>query len=751
MAAAGKPPLQRRERSEGGDGAGGPTTAESVGVIAFLSLALKLMLLPSSQSSEFDRQGAWLSRTLYKPIAAWYEESAEPGNEAFPLECAPGFALFKAVLARVAWVLDPTLIVEDPTASAATAAGDGNRTFILFQRASVILTEPLMLLGVLLYCTTWPSTTTTDMEWSRNKVVVVVALTLFNPGLILVDHIYLHYTGCAVGLLLISMAFLRRDNDAGDLLGAVALVVVIFFDHTLIPSMVPLYLVYLFRHYCSLPPQPEDDTPFFASASKSGLASDGLASEGHEEDSEDLGETMARALGPRRRRKRSNGPGASPKDDLVEADSDGSYFSRASPASGSRRRGHARAQSEFSGGQRLQAAYEQFKADASFKKLLARPRARSNFEFIAAAARTVSLRRLLALFGVLWISVMSYAVPFHFGGLAPRELLGQLWSRLTAAWALPGGVCRPYWAPNVWALYKGLDRLLYAVNLQYDIFEISDDVNVQCSLEDGGTCAFVVLPEVHPIVCVGLMGIAMYPALKVVWELPHQAVLMPVLVYLMTCSFMLGYHVQEVSVLLIILPLTITSCDSTMDARLYLLMSWIAHMSLLPVLKTTDLKAIKPVLLLLHSFGSFIALDQYHLMARQARRIRVEPNGGGVWLRRPDRLYFVGLAAVYLCTEVLAPIVSFFQHGYDSGGAHVRGDNLLANIDHVLVSVYCALGLVHSWALAYRQVTRKVALIESYQWSPKAPEPLRFGSSGTLPLFDIPPIDLGPRSPGFIG
>lgn len=866
--------LKHKSESESTNG---PTTAESVGVIAFLSLALKLMLLPSSLSLEFTRQKAWMSTTLYKPIATWYNDSSTDFPSVFtelaPMDCAPGFALFKASWAHLISFIDPSLIPPPEDLNLAVST-QKEYNLAVFQRVSVIISEQLMLLGVLLYCTTWPSITTTDMEWSRNKVVVVVALTLFNPGMLLVDHVYLHYTGCTVGLLLIAVAFLRRGDDIGDLLGAAALVVLVMFDHTLIPSVVPLILVYLFRHYASWPLHTQSASAIIrvrapTSASDGGFTSDGgwSSDDGHEEDDEGCNSIASVNSGSgsssddvevehsnvvtfaqkrslciqtsefRRnnssksdhqlRDSRENdlskieahvqrGQGEDKTEESIhesiltalsttitksKGDSDKqmsavlgtmSHLSRrpvisksyqnlpslssrytepeasrntamsVSPTSApwstpagfealdknstsritKHRRAHQRAQSEIPSGMRLQAAYEQFKKDSGFRQLLARPRARSSFEFTT-SGRRVSLRRLASLLTVLMISIMAYMAPFIVGGVTPWQLVQTLFNRLTTAWKLPGGVCQPYWAPNIWALYKGLDRILYIFNTQVELFEMPEGVNIICSFDDSGSCPFLILPEIHPLFCVALMAIAMFPALRVVWDLPHQAVLMPVLVYLMTCSFMLGYHVHEISVMLIILPLTITSCDSTMDARLYLLMSWIAHMSLLPVIKTTDLKAIKPVLLLLHCFGSFIALDQYHIMARRARRIRAEPNGGGVWLRNSDRMYFVGLAAVYLCTEVVSPIISFIRidpSSFTMSTALGDMSSLPAQLDLFLVSIYCAVGLVHSWMLAYRQVTRKVALIESYQWSPKGPKPFHHLRSEAGHVARPPPI-----------
>ena len=107
----------------------------------------------------------------------------------------------------------------------------------------------------------------------------------------------------------------------------------------------------------------------------------------------------------------------------------------------------------------------------------------------------------------------------------------------------------------------------------------------------------------------------------------------------MICSFMLGYHVHEKAVLMIIIPLSFAACDSTMDARLYLLLGWIGNVSLLPLLFTADLDAIKPALMLSHATFAYVAVDRFHLEARRKRRIRAEPNQRGVYLWAGDQIY----------------------------------------------------------------------------------------------------------------
>jgi hypothetical protein len=899
-----------------------PTTGESVGLIALLSLALKAMLLPAYRSGEFERHRAWLGVAWQLPRGEWYFENAT----GWPLDYPPAFAYFEYALSFGAFYLIGPDALDLRLLPAAQArgrrglpGGDASRfglELYEFQRLSVIVMDSALLLGILLFCATWPSVTTTDMAWSRNKVVVVVALILFNPGLVMVDHVFLHYSGFAIGILFAAVAFLRRGDDAGDLIGAAALVVLLTFDHTFV-GVLPLFAVYLFRHFCftergsaeaagrqgrlgslllrlwgerkvrarsgasSGNSGSEGGPPVRRRRSSSQLStlssSEGGDSEAGNEEDDEREEGLGGLLRRRGRRRRSrsaagsvdsgadggadggadDGAGAPPfflPDSSASGSGSGSLapaasgssaaMAAASPAAASPAAASpaaasaaaassaaassaaaspaaaspaaasaaaasaasasaasaasaARAQAAAGGGhaldqeigkllQLMQEFNERESAaatspsrgaasrsapgagsgadlssprslqgkrdspsrraaararsgshhrslseapssalrkiayppiDASLQRLLARPRGLTNLEIsmyrlefrplrLAALMATVALSLLASLAPLL-------AAPSSRGAYA---LLAQLYDRLVPD-ELP--LCRPYWAPNLWALYTGLDHVLAAM-LHFCGVAIAEDAGAAAPDSELAQLGLLrVLPAVPPYLCAALALLAMWPALRQVWDFPHHSVILPSYVYCALCAFMLGHHVHEKSAVMIVVPLTLAACDSTMDARLYLLTSWVSHVSVLPILETSDLKTLKPVLLILHCFSSYVALDQYHIMARRERRIRPEPNGGGVSLSVADRSYFHGLAATYLFAEVIYPVLPFFVSAvWPRVWPSATPPNVNPFLPLPVMSVYCALGMAHCWALASMQVSRKVALIDSYQWSP---------------------------------
>jgi len=619
-----------------------------VGVLLLLSLAVKLMLLPVYHGIAFEQHSRWLRLTYDKPAYEWYSRVDSDRDLAYP----PVFAYFKMVLSHIAVILG---VLSNQSLSA------------YFQRFTVILGDQVLLLGMLLFCSTWPSITTTDMAWSRNKVVVVVAMVLFDPGLVLVDHVYLNYTGLAAGLLVMSVSFLRRGDDTGDIISVCVFLTLVFFDQSF-AFIAPLYIVYLFRHYCCQLSHISTRTGTYRRHS-SVSSSDGFSEDRDEEEMDPYFERQMIKVTAARRQSRTEN----------RSTTEGNHLSK------------------------------------TFRKILTRPRRISNLE-IHITNRSICFKRCFALVSVVTLfATICFApiVTWHPQGalVGLNEIANVMIPKATS-------VCRKYWAPNVWALYLGFDKLLVVTMAQFWGFELPEK-----GIFGEDSSDLNVLPGINWFTCMFFTLVAMAPALRIVWDNPHPPVFVPAFIYCMVCAFMLGFSVHERSVLYIVVPLALTSCDSTMDARLYILLSWIGHVSVLPLLNMPGLKALKPILLALHCFGSYIALDQYHIMARRARRIRPEPNGGGIALYNVDIVFFIGLAFIYVLGEVLNPSLPFLTRQFPGL------EQLFNNHDSITsmsISIYCAFGMIHCWMLASQQLDRKVALIESYQWSPHSSSAEKF-------------------------
>ena len=173
------------------------------------------------------------------------------------------------------------------------------------------------------------------------------------------------------------------------------------------------------------------------------------------------------------------------------------------------------------------------------------------------------------------VSIAVLALAAAFGPFVmqpnPTEQVTQIFSRL---FPFGRGLVHAYWAPNVWALYCGLDKILYFAikKLNHPGLNVylkstggaKDAFSVLHNSASGivGDFAFNVLPSVSAGVCLLLMFCTLLPAMYVVYRTPTPKVLVHALVYGSLCSFMVGYHVHEKA---IIIPLLLQTLVVFMD------------------------------------------------------------------------------------------------------------------------------------------------------------------------------------------
>ncbi|KAG0501262.1 hypothetical protein HPP92_001334 [Vanilla planifolia] len=204
--------------------------ASSVGEpLWFFSVALcvKLLLIPSYRSTDFEVHRHWLALTSSLPLSRWYLDISSPWTLDYP----PLFAYFSFLLSLPASLIDPTItdLIAGQNYSAPSA--------IVFLRLTVCAADLILLLGVHRLTARLPS---------LNRRVIL-ALVLWSPSLLIVDHIHFQYNGFLLGILLLSLSFLVEGSD---LAGGIAFAVLICSKHLFMVAA-PLYFVYLLRHYCN--------------------------------------------------------------------------------------------------------------------------------------------------------------------------------------------------------------------------------------------------------------------------------------------------------------------------------------------------------------------------------------------------------------------------------------------------------------------------------------------------------------------
>ncbi|KAL6046572.1 glycosyl transferase, partial [Balamuthia mandrillaris] len=220
-----------------------------------LSLAVKLLLIPAYHSTDFEVHRNWLAITHTLPLSNWYYEATSEWTLDYP----PFFAWFEYFLSLFAGLFDKDMLLLHNLNHASLSTK-------LFQRLTVICTDLLFFYGLFRVChTLYPSTTVSaghsqsqkrETE-ERNKLnakkrLIVMALTLFNPGLIIVDHIHFQYNGFLTGFLLLSINAILKGQV---LWGAAYFAMLLNLKHIYM-YMAPVYFVYLLRNYCFISPPP---------------------------------------------------------------------------------------------------------------------------------------------------------------------------------------------------------------------------------------------------------------------------------------------------------------------------------------------------------------------------------------------------------------------------------------------------------------------------------------------------------------
>ncbi|PSN43179.1 putative dolichyl pyrophosphate Glc1Man9GlcNAc2 alpha-1 [Blattella germanica] len=257
-----------------------------------------------------------------------------------------------------------------------------------------------------------------------------------------------------------------------------------------------------------------------------------------------------------------------------------------------------------------------------------------------------------------------------FGPFILLNQLPQVFSRL---FPFKRGLCHAYWAPNIWALYNVVDKIVSIIGRQLGL--LSD---VPMAVMTGGLVQeykHVVLPEITPritFLCT-LLSILL-------WRSPGNPYHFVRCIILCACgSFMFGWHVHEKAILLVIIPLSLMAVIWKKEAQMYVLLSTVGHYSLFPLLFTKFELPIKVILLLLHSTYAFMNLASLFDIKKSSLCLPL--------LNVVESLYLVGLVPLFMFENVVHPWLGL--------------DKRLPFLPLMLTSVYCAIGVMYFWLKYY--------------------------------------------------
>lgn len=197
--------------------------------LLLFSTTIKLVLVPTYRSTDFEVHRNWLAITHSLPLSKWYYDETSPWTLDYP----PFFAFFEYLLSRVALLIDPKIVQLENL-------GYQESSCVGFQRASVILTE-LVLGAALLKLTRTPT-----KPQNRTTALATTAAIFLHPGFIIVDHIHFQYNGFLFGILLWSIWAAREKKFC---LSALLFASLLNLKHIFI-YLAPPFLVYLFRAHC---------------------------------------------------------------------------------------------------------------------------------------------------------------------------------------------------------------------------------------------------------------------------------------------------------------------------------------------------------------------------------------------------------------------------------------------------------------------------------------------------------------------
>nr|CAG4651009.1 EOG090X06YP [Simocephalus serrulatus] len=240
------------------------------------------------------------------------------------------------------------------------------------------------------------------------------------------------------------------------------------------------------------------------------------------------------------------------------------------------------------------------------------------------------------------------------------------------------GLCHAYWAPNFWALYNLLDKILTFIAHKVGWI---DAVSTGTASMTGGLVKefqHVVLPSVGPKATLAFTLLALTPALVVLLRRPNQPrIFIRAIVLCAFASFLFGWHVHEKAILIVITPMTLLAASSHEDCRHFLLLSITGHVSLFPLLFTPFENVTKVVLVLAYSLASYAFLSALHYDPKSKNTL--------VTFRSWERLFLYGLVVVALFECCIHSII-------DPSGR-------LPFLPLLIMSVYCAVGVIYVWIL----------------------------------------------------
>lgn len=267
--------------------------------------------------------------------------------------------------------------------------------------------------------------------------------------------------------------------------------------------------------------------------------------------------------------------------------------------------------------------------------------------------------------GVSILAVFAAAL----GPFAAWGQLDQLKSRL---FPFSRGLCHAYWAPNVWAMYSFVDRVLIYVAPSIGLDVDKSAIN---SVTRGlvGDTSFAVLPNITAQQCFGLTIAFQVIALTKLWAKPTWESFVSALTLCGYASFLFGWHVHEKAILLVIIPFSFIAIKDRSYLASFRPLAVAGHISLFPLLFTA---AEFPIKVIYTVTWLMVFLYTFEMLAPAPTR--------------PRKFLLDRFAVLYITVAI--PLITYCSLVHKL----VFGDQY-EFIPLMFISSYSAIGVVTSW------------------------------------------------------
>lgn len=296
--------------------------------------------------------------------------------------------------------------------------------------------------------------------------------------------------------------------------------------------------------------------------------------------------------------------------------------------------------------------------------------------------------------GFVRLVVLGTSVLAVFGAAyGPFLYHGQIQQVFRRMFPFDRGLCHAYWAPNFWVFYIMFDKVFALLLVKLGFYIEAPKASFTGGLV-GDSSPFSVLPTITPMITFILVLLAISPCLVKAWRNPTPKMVSRWVSYAYTCGFLFGWHVHEKASLHFVIPLSVTALKSSDDAKHYFILSIVSCYSLFPLLFEAQEYPIKVTFLLLYASLAWLGFSSRFpgtIPSSSMKETKENKSGTPVFsIGYLGQSYLFGLIVVEIWGQFLHPIIF--------------GDRL-PFLPLMMISLYCALGMMYSWIWQLGQIT----------------------------------------------